>query len=256
MIDQLNREVLICKKPNRIVSVVPSQTELLYDLGLDEEVIGITKFCIHPSHWFKTKQRVGGTKNLNIKLIQSLEPDLILANKEENEREQIELLSQFCPVWISDINSLQQANDMIQKIGIITETSERAEQIIHQLKDKDNHIPKATLRVLYLIWKNPYMAAGTNTFIHSMIEKAGFNNAVDKVRYPILTHEDIEMIQPDCIFLSSEPYPFKAKHINELAIICPGIPIKLVDGELFSWYGSRLLHSFDYFRALHEELVL
>jgi ABC-type Fe3+-hydroxamate transport system substrate-binding protein len=255
VIDQLNREVRTYKKPNRIVSVVPSQTELLYDLGLDVEVIGITKFCIHPIHWFKTKQRVGGTKNLNIKLIQSLEPDLILANKEENEREQIELLIQFCPVWISDINSLQQANDMIHQIGVLTDTKERANDIINQIILKDYHIPKTSLRVLYLIWKDPYMAAGTDTFIHEMIQKAGFVNALDQKRYPILSNDEIQIIQPDLIFLSSEPYPFKAKHIAELATICPGIPIKLVDGELFSWYGSRLLHSFDYFSALHEEFV-
>jgi hypothetical protein len=99
------------------------------------------------------------------------------------------------------------------------------------------------------------MAAGSDTFIHDMIQKAGFVNALDQKRYPVLSIDDFHIIQPDLIFLSSEPYPFKAKHIDELSTICPGIPIKLVDGELFSWYGSRLLHSFDYFSALHEELV-
>jgi ABC-type Fe3+-hydroxamate transport system substrate-binding protein len=233
---------------------VPSQTELLYELGLDAEVVGITKFCIHPNQWFKTKQRVGGTKNLNIKLIQSLEPDIIIANKEENERDQIETLSQLCPVWISDINTLDHAYDMIQQIGIITETNDRAQQIIHQIISKEDQTPKTSLRVLYLIWKDPYMAAGSDTFIHDMIQKAGFVNALDQRRYPVLTNDEIRKIQPDLIFLSSEPYPFKTKHIDELSTICPGIPIKLVDGELFSWYGSRLLHSFDYFSALHEEL--
>jgi ABC-type Fe3+-hydroxamate transport system substrate-binding protein len=255
VIDQLHRTIYLSKKPSRIVSVVPSQTELLYDLGLDAEVVGITKFCIHPNQWFKTKQRVGGTKNLNIKLIQSLEPDIIIANKEENERDQIETLSQLCPVWISDINTLDHAYDMIQQIGIITETNDRAQQIMDQIISKEHQTPKTFLRVLYLIWKDPYMAAGSDTFIHDMIQKAGFVNALDQRRYPVLTNDEIRKIQPDLIFLSSEPYPFKAKHIAELATICPGIPIKLVDGELFSWYGSRLLHSFDYFSALHEEFV-
>lgn len=254
MIDQLHRTIHLSKKPSRIVSVVPSQTELLYDLGLDAEVVGITKFCIHPNQWFKTKQRVGGTKNLNIKLIQSLQPDIIIANKEENERHQIETLSQLCPVWISDINTLDHAYDMIQQIGIITETNDLAQQIIHQIISKEHQTPKTSLRVLYLIWKDPYMAAGSDTFIHDMIQKAGFVNALDQRRYPVLTNDEIRKIQPDLIFLSSEPYPFKTKHIDELSTICPGIPIKLVDGELFSWYGSRLLHSFDYFSALHEEL--
>src|SRR5476651_171659 len=115
--DQLHRPINLPAPPKRIISVVPSQTELLFYLGLDEEVIGITKFCIHPADKFKQTTKVGGTKDLNINLIKSLQPDLIIANKEENERSQIEELMTICPVWISDISNRDEALDMITQVG-------------------------------------------------------------------------------------------------------------------------------------------
>ena len=108
-IDQTGQIVFIKDGPQRIISLVPSQTELLADLGLDQEVIGITKFCVHPNHWLKTKTRVGGTKQLDIELIRSLKPDLIIGNKEENVREQVEELRTEFPTWISDVNSPETA---------------------------------------------------------------------------------------------------------------------------------------------------
>src|SRR3954454_13457271 len=132
--DQLGREIeLLRYPPNKIISLVPSQTELLYDLGLDEEIIGITKFCVHPEHWFKNKERVGGTKNVNIENIQSLKPDLIFANKEENVKEQIEQLETIAPVWISDITTFEDALQMIKCIGEITNTTSKAETLITQI---------------------------------------------------------------------------------------------------------------------------
>src|ERR1700741_3198050 len=106
-IDQTGRKISIPQIPQRIISLVPSQTELLFDLGLDKEVVGITKFCVHPPEWFQTKTRVGGTKQLKIDLIKQLQPDLIIANKEENVKEQIEELEKHFPVWISDVNNLE-----------------------------------------------------------------------------------------------------------------------------------------------------
>ena len=118
--DQTGHSINLTAIPKRIISVVPSQTELLFDIGLDEEVIGITKFCVHPEQWFRTKKRVGGTKQLNIDIINSLKPDLIIANKEENTREEISLLQSKYHVWTSDIGHLNDALCMIYDIGSIT----------------------------------------------------------------------------------------------------------------------------------------
>lgn len=241
---------------HRIISVVPSQTELLYDLGLDTEVVGITKFCVHPDEWFRKKSRVGGTKNLNFEKIHELQPDLILANKEENTKEEIEELQKAYPVYISDIHTVEDAFEMMREIGRLTNKEQRAESIITEIisQRKEHKIEKKSIRTLYLIWREPYMAAGSDTFIHSMMLEAGFANCVEGARYPTLSAEEIKGLEPELILLSSEPYPFKEKHIQELIDILPTSKILLTDGELFSWYGSRMSGSFAYFRALNEEL--
>lgn len=254
--DHTGKFISIISSPKRIISLVPSQTELLYDLGLDESVVGITKFCVHPRKWFETKKRVGGTKNINIDIIKSLQPDLIIANKEENVREQIELLEEYCPVFTTNVSDLSSALKMIKDIGTITQTNEIADVISVTILEKFNALSlNRSLRALYLIWKNPYMAAGGNTFINDMMHHAGLLNVLsDLERYPQLSERDIIDLKPDIILLSSEPYPFKTKHIVELEQIYPNAHIILLDGEMFSWYGSRMLYSGDYFITLNQQL--
>jgi hypothetical protein len=245
-------------KPTRIISLVPSQTELLYDLGLRDEVIGITKFCIHPVEWFRRKQRVGGTKNLKIDLIKSLNPDLILANKEENLKEEIEILQNDFNVYVSDISTINEALQMIEDIGKLVHCQQKSIEIVNGIKaemmTQSRLEKKDKIDALYLIWQNPYMVAGNDTFIHDMMLEAGFNNLVKQNRYPMMTLEEIKSINPTVIMLSSEPFPFADKHIIEWQMQLPNTKIILVDGELFSWYGSRMLKSFQYFRGLYEEL--
>jgi ABC-type hemin transport system substrate-binding protein len=249
--DQLGRSVSLDATPVRIISLVPSQTELLFDLGAGERVVGVTSFCIHPQQ-AQQKMIVGGTKRLNTDLINVLKPDLIIANKEENERGQIEQLMRDHKVWISDINRLNDAVDMITKLGELIGLPQQAAAIKTGIGTNFNKLTTHTsaLKTLYLIWRKPYMAAGTGTFIHDIVQRCGFVNAVEMDRYPQLSVEAIQDLCPDVIFLSSEPYPFKEKHITELQLIVPKAKIKLVDGELFSWYGSRLLHSVPYFQQL------
>ncbi len=235
----------------RIVSLVPSQTELLFHLGLKDEVVGITKFCVHPNEWFKQKTRIGGTKNINISLINSLAPNLILANKEENTKEQIEALMPHYPVYISDIKTIEEAYTMITDIGALTRTLSKANEIVTDIKlGMDSLVNFTPKTALYLIWKKPYMCAGTDTFIQSMLLKAGFTNICKQTRYPALTEEEIIALNPAYILLSTEPYPFKQKDIDSLQLICPNAKIVLVDGEIFSWYGSRMLHTAKYFSTL------
>jgi len=248
--DQIGHNVELKNFPKRIVSLVPSQTELLYDLGLENKVVGITKFCIYPKEWFETKNRVGGTKNINFKKIAALQPDLIIANKEENTKEQIEELQKLYPVYTSDIYNLEDNIQMIETIGSITNTVNRSQTIIKGINQSFKRLtpldnPNNT--VLYLIWKNPYMSIGNNTFISDMLVRCGLINVIKVDRYPELSLEQIRMLNPAYIFLSSEPYPFTKKHIVELQKNNPHSNVILVNGEYFSWYGSRLLKATDYF---------
>lgn len=252
----MGNEVVFSYPPKRIVSLVPSQTELLADLGLEKEVLGITRFCIHPESWFKNKVKVGGTKKFNFKRIRELHPDLIIGNKEENYKEGIQVLQNEYPVLMTDIYTLDDALNSINLLGKATGKAEAAKLMSLEIKenfkvcmskDEAGGHPK----VLYLIWQNPYMGAGVNTFIDEMITAAGYENILkNRSRYPVLSYEEIKEMNPDYIFLSSEPYPFKEKHLRTFADIFPGIKFFLVDGEMFSWYGSRLLKAPAYFNSL------
>ena len=260
----MHRKVPIKNFPQRIVSLVRSQTELLFDLGLEIEVIGITKFCVHPNEWFRNKERVGGTKKVNFEKIKALQPDLIIGNKEENQKDQIEELMKHYPVWMSDIKNLDDALEMIKSVGEITGERGKAVSIASEIKNRfqkfqtsshpelvEGRNPKS---VCYFIWKNPYMVAGSGTFIDSMLQQCGFKNTFAKTRYPEVNEEQIKAANPQLILLSSEPYPFKEKHVEEFKRICPDAKIMIVDGEIFSWYGSRLLHAPAYFEALLKSL--
>lgn len=245
-------------KPQRIISTVPSLTELLYDLECDDEVIGITKFCVHPNSWRFSKKNIGGTKNLRMNDIYLLAPDLIIANKEENTKEEIEQLAKDHTVLLTDIKNLSDTIDIIRYIGLIINRQEQASRIINSIEEskaklqkiKNQH--KTNFKICYLIWKDPYMSVGQDTFIHSMLAECGFINVFsDSDRYPQISLEQIQAMQPDYIFLSSEPYPFTEKHLQEFQ----GIKTTLVDGEAFSWYGSHIVKSFSYFCNLIPRLA-
>ena len=250
--DQLNRIIELPHLPQRIISTVPSQTELLFDLGLDEKIVGITGFCTHPAGKVKTVTKIGGTKKLDIPLIKSLNPDLVIANKEENDRQQVEALMAVCPVWISDINDLNGAIGMITGIGDMLNCQAAAKMLSSAILKRFNQLtlPVLSLRVAYLIWRKPYMVAGTDTFINSMLQTCGLRNAFDLPRYPEVNIDSLIEARPDVVLLSSEPYPFGQKHVEEFRAILPNARIILVDGEMFLWYGSRLLYAPAYFEAL------
>jgi ABC-type Fe3+-hydroxamate transport system substrate-binding protein len=264
--DQIGRTIELHQPPKRIVSVVPSQTELLHDLGLEEEVIGITKFCIHPESWFRSKKRVGGTKQLHIEKIKGLKPDLILANKEENVKEQIEELARETPVWTSDISNLDEALQMIRSIGGLAGKEEKANTIASGIETAFAHLTHLTPNqepgtinqkpCCYLIWKDPYITVGGDTFIHDMLHRCGLQNAfAEEKRYPQVTPERIRDAGCGVVLLSSEPYPFRQNHVEELRkLLGDDVKILLADGEPFSWYGSRLLQSPLYFEGLLRQI--
>ena len=264
--DQTGKLVFIPSPPRRIVSLVPSLTELLYDLHLDEEVVGITKFCVHPEQWYRFKQRIGGTKNADIALIKSLQPDLVIASKEENIKEQVEAIAAFCPVYCSDISNLEEAYEAIAQIGALTDRSVKAEELIDELRQDFSQLHTATnkLRCVYLIWNKPYMSAGGDTFIHAMQRTAGFENVFQNLlRYPETDLQQIAAYDVDVVFFSSEPFPFKQQHLDDFTTAWQQqfpqkkMPLlRIVDGEMFSWYGSRLLYATEYFKKLRESLFL
>lgn len=258
--DQLGREISVNFPPKRIISVVPSQTELLFDLGLDQEIIGLTKFCIHPIEKFAERTKVGGTKKLNIDLIKDLEPDLIIGNKEENTQSDIEELAAYFPVWMSDIFTLDDAMKTIAQIGDLVDRQPEASYLNHLISAGFNDLKTLALqkridkKVVYLIWRKPYMAAGKNTFIDEILLINGMTNVIKSERYPILTLEELKTANCELILLSSEPYPFGEKHIKEIQAAIPNAKIMLVDGEMFSWYGSRLVKAVQYFFEFQKQL--
>lgn len=250
--DQLGCKVEINVPPQRIVSVVPSQTELLYDIGCGERIVGQTIFCIHPESKFKTTCKVGGPKKLNIPKIRSLKPDLIIANKEENIKEEIEELAKDCPVWVSDIAKLEDAYTMIATIGQICQRVSETHALNKRIKAGFEQL-NISIRhsCIYMIWRNPYMLVGGGTFINDMLQRAGFENVCANMdRYPSLESESLRKLNPEFVLLSSEPYPFKEKHRAEFEAIFPNAKIIFVDGEMFTWYGSRLQYAAEYFQGL------
>jgi len=258
--DQIGHTINIESPPQRIVSLVPSQTELLAYFGLDKEVVGITKFCIHPDTWFRSKTRVGGTKSVNFDRIEQINPDLIICNKEENKESDVKALMEKYPVWTSDIKNLEDALNMISSIGEIVNKPNETQSLTSQIKKNFQEFGNnkySPISVLYLIWKEPYMAAGKDTFIDSMLSWCNFINVCDDSigRYPQLTMEQITNLKPRIILLSTEPYPFKEKHLVGFKTYYPeSLPV-IVDGEYFSWYGSRLLNAPHYLKSLIENYI-
>lgn len=253
--DQLNRKITLTQTPKRIVSLVPSQTELLVDLGLKESLVGITKFCVHPKNLREEIQVIGGTKKVNYDKIKNLAPDIIICNKEENTFEMVEELQKIAPVWISDILTIADSFEMIHSLGEIFNVSEISSDLVSEMiSEKDNFKvfmnDKSLKKAAYLIWKNPYMGVGNQTFIDDVLRLNKFINILknENSRYPEVDFEQLK--EADVILLSSEPYPFKIEDLEKIKKALQK-EVLLVDGEYFSWYGSRLKDAFTYFKTLH-----
>ena len=259
--DQLNREVNFKTSPKRIISLVPSQTELLYDLGLEDSIVGITKFCVHPFHLKSTKEIVGGTKDIKLEKIKALQPDIILCNKEENTKVIVETCEKVCVVHVSDIATIDDCLALINQYGKIfnkrTEALKISNKIQFNLNDFKSFIKdKPILKAAYFIWRNPWMVAGKGTFINHLLELNNFKNIYENLeRYPEVELKKIRLQgDPELVLLSSEPYPFKDEHAFEIGRVSHHAKTVFVDGEYFSWYGSRLIKAFDYFKILRSRL--
>ncbi len=259
--DQINIQHTFESSPKRIISLVPSQTELLFELGLEDRIIGITKFCVHPFHFKSTKKIVGGTKKVHVEKIRLLQPDIIICNKEENTLEIVEQLKAICPVWVTDIRTIEDNFQMITDFGQLfncrTEAQKWNDKLAFGLADFKAFIQEKTIqKVAYFIWKDPYMVAGSDNYINEILKLNHFKNIYEnKGRYPEIEIKKIRLEgDPDLVFLSSEPFPFKEEDAFEIGRYTHHAKTIFVDGEMFSWYGSRLLKAFPYFKMLHSKL--
>lgn len=248
--DQAGYQVDITKQPQKIISLVPSQTELLFDLGLDNRIAGITRYCDKPHDKTIHKPVVGGTKDIDMEVIHKLAPDLIIGNKEENDWQQIMSLKKKYPVWLSDISSLEDSLLMIGQTGKITGCSKKAGSIVHAIRKGIAGIKRIpSTNAAYLVWKDPWIAAGGSTLIHDLMSRCGLQNIFTSYsKYPRINHKQLE--PASIILLSSEPFPFRETHVATMQKQFPAKKIILIDGAIFSWYGSRLR----YFKYHWEEL--
>ena len=230
----------------KIISLVPSLTELVFDLGLEEQLAGRTRFCVHPKEKVEKVPIVGGTKNPRLDKIREINPDYIIANKEENRPEDIEELTDNFEVNVTDIATIEDALITIHELGQVFGKEDRAQKLITDIQSRLDDRPDASeLRTAYMIWKDPWMTVGHDTYIHDVLDHWNLPNVfADKSRYPKIDLKELKRHNPDLILLSSEPYPFKEKHLSQVEEVCPAARVLLVEGEWFSWYGSHMKHAF------------
>ena len=256
--DARGYELTLDAPPRRIVSLVPSQTELLAHLNLEGEVVGVTRFCERPEAWRSEKTIVGGTKQVDIDTVRSLNPDLILANHEENTAEDVEALDAIAPVFVTEVKTVPGALEMIRTVGTLTDTADRTSTLVGRIISRFRALPEfSPLRAAYLIWREPYMSVGGDTFIHDVMDWGGLTNVYGtRTRYPEVTVDVLAERDLDVVLCSSEPFPFHKKDTftADLRAALPDTPVEIVDGQPFSWYGPRLLDTPAYLTDLRERL--
>ncbi len=253
--DHIGHKIKLDKPSTRIVSLVPSLTELLHDLGLYDQVVGRTKFCIYPKNGFPKSKIIGGTKNVHTDIVLDLKPDLVIANKEENVKEQVEILQQSVNTFTTNIQTISDALQMIQQIGEIVGRESESIELVKKIKNLHREKSLNTFTVCYLIWQKPYMTVGNDTYINNFLKEFGFLNCLpEATRYPEITLKKLVELKPDFIFLSSEPFPFNISHAENIQNMT-GIPTYLIDGSYCSWYGSRLLPAINYMKTFRQQIL-
>jgi len=251
--DATGRELALGRAPRRIVSLIPSVTETLFALGLDEAIVGVTVYCVEPRAGVARKTKVGGEKNPKLELIRELTPDLVIANVEENLKTHVDRLREWgIPVWVTFPRTVAEGIGMVRDLGELTATRTRAAAIADELEALLGRVHARTaarpsVRVFYPIWRAPYMTINADTYVHDMLAVCGGRNVFgDRPdRYPTISLEGVRAAGPDVIVLPDEPFRFRATHVQDFAPY-PDIPavargrIHLMDGKLFCWYGPRI----------------
>lgn len=259
LVDARDKRIALETAPRHIVSLVPSQSELLAHLA-EDRLVGVTRFCVRPSDLREQKEIVGGTKNVDVEQVRALQPDLVLANIEENTAEVVEAVEAFAPVYVTDVQTVPDAAAMIRTVGRLIGAAPDAEALANRLERGFAEMADAddgSLRAVYLIWREPFMTVGRDTIIHDVMTRAGFANVfADRTRYPEVSMQEIEAEAPEAVLLPDEPFPFpqKEKFSADLRAALPETLVTFVDGQLFSWYGPRLAEAPAYLRDLHRQL--
>jgi ABC-type Fe3+-hydroxamate transport system substrate-binding protein len=249
--DDLGDEVVLTEIPRRIVSLVPSMTETVIDLGAADRLVGITRYCVHPAEVVARIPRVGGTKGFSFEKIASMKPDLVLANKEENRKHHVERLRKTYRVFVSHPRTVEEAVGMVRSIGALTgrsvEASEFAASCDRVLASLEPSVVEPSLRTLCMIWREPWMAAGADTYMNALLARVGFDNVFAPAdgHYPKTTLAEIVERKPDVIILPDEPYAFGAEnkeHMERYVKDHGGAArAVLFDGSLLTWFGTRTL---------------
>lgn len=239
MISDTLGHVIQLQNFRRIISLVPSWTEFICDIGSENSLVGRTSYCVEPST-ISHLPSVGGTKNPDINLIDELEPDLIIGNKEENKVIDINNIRVMnIPVFMTSAINVADALDEMGKIEFLLIKSRK---LTRKIEDDMSSIEPFLFSFLYLVWYDPIMVAGHNTYISKLLEFHGGKNVIDpkQDRYPKIKLADLANIEPDILILPDEPYEFTAKEITELENYMEGTRIMQIDGKTTSWYGTRM----------------
>lgn len=255
--DHLGRPVTLSAHPQRIISLCPSLTETLFAIGVGDRMVGRTRHCIHPKDAVKRLQNVGGTKQVREDVIAALSPDLILCEKEENTKEMVDALSVHYPVYVVDVHTVDDALKMVSDLGVVTDAVAAAHRLIQEIRDASAALQVVRVHTMaYLIWKDPYMAAGGDTYLDDLLTRSGFVNvfAKETSRYPEVSIEQLQAVAPNVVFLSSEPYPFKEEHRAHLQSLLPQSHVALIDGEI-CWSGARMRQAFPVLGKVQEILA-
>ena len=266
------------RRPFKVVSLVPSWTETLFDLGLtEEEIVGRTDYCVHPMDHVGRIEAVGGPKDPDIQKIFRLQPDLIIADREENRREDIEQFEKHWTVsrvFLTGPTTVNEALQDVERLGRLFLSPKRARRLVENVRAwRARVVSKDRGTVAYLVWQDPLMAASRETYIGDVLEILGYKNVMDRstlkdlnqtasTRYPTVTLERLILLRPATILLSTEPFPFREAHADDLRSrlyrldgpYAESVKIRIVNGEHYSWYGSRMVPAFRYFAKHHGQL--
>lgn len=235
--DVRGREFAFDAAPPRVVSLVPSLTETLFDLGAGDDVIAVTEYCIFPENL--ALPRVGGTKNPRVDEIRALAPAIVHMNLEENLRRHAELIDEFAPVFVTEPKTVADVVELIEQLGVVHRREDKARELADQLREEIALAPSKPFTFAVPIWKKPWMWCGGDTYVSSLVSSCGGRNVLEeRERYPSLSLEEVAALQPDVIFLPDEPYLFThddAKEIGFTRVIGP------FPGHLFTWHGTRTI---------------
>jgi ABC-type Fe3+-hydroxamate transport system substrate-binding protein len=256
VVDAFGRSLTVRQRPERIVSLVPSLTEALFAFGLEQEIVGVTRFCVEPRRGVAGKAKVGGTKALDVAKIKALKPDLVVASAEENSPADVaQLIDHGCPVFVTLATSVEGAIQLLRQLATITDTTAAAGPIIQEAKEAlasmvAAGIGQERVRVFCPIWRNPYMTCGSATYTGDLINSCGGRNVFGErqERYPHLELAEMAVLDPQVILLPSEPYRFTERHKADFGAFAEVTAVKnghifLVDGRTVTWYGPRIARS-------------